>query len=261
MARKSPSAGSPEASETPEARAFRFEPGEIENLLLTSEILGGELVPQGSNYTFAVKMGAADIQFWGIYKPASGERPLWDFPYGTLHLRERCAFLVSHHLGWHLVPPTVIREGPHGEGSVQLCVPYDGKSNYFTLRAETRPELLLLAAFDIMVNNTDRKGGHCFRAEDDRVWGIDHGLTFHAEPKLRTVIWDYAGFSLPEERVSDIRRLEDALRDGGSPLRNEMDALLAPEEVEVFLERVAAFRENPRLPTPEEYRRLHWPFE
>lgn len=262
MSRKSPSGGAPpEAREPPEARARRFEPGEIENLLLASEFLGGELVPQGSNYTFAVKMAAADFQFWAIYKPASGERPLWDFPYGTLHFRERCSFLVSRHLGWHLVPPTVIREGPHGEGSLQLCAPYDGKSNYFTLRAETRPELLLLAAFDIMVNNADRKGGHCFRAEDGRVWGIDHGLTFHAEPKLRTVIWDFAGFSLPEERVSDVMRLEESLGNPDDPLRREMDALLAPEEMEVFRERVARFREKPCLPTPEEYRRVHRPFE
>ncbi len=260
MFRKSPPRTSPPAGDPPEAQAHRFGSEEVENLLRTSEILGGELVPQGSNYTFAVQMGAADFQFWGIYKPASGERPLWDFPYGTLHMRERCAFLVSRHLGWHFVPPTVIREGPHGEGSLQLCVPYDGKSNYFTLRAEMRPELPLLAAFDIMVNNTDRKGGHCFRAEDDRVWGIDHGLTFHAEPKLRTVIWDYSGFSLPEERVSDVRRLEDSLEDRHSRLRCEMDALLAPEEVEVFAERVRRFREKPRLPTPEEYRRLCWPF-
>ena len=141
---------------------------------------------------------------------------------------------------------------------MQLCVPYDGKSNYFTLRAEESPALVLLAAFDLMVNNTDRKGGHCFKAEDGRVWGIDHGLTFHEEPKLRTVIWDYAGLRLPEERVDDVRRLEESLCDGESALRREMDALLEPEEVRVFQERVRQFREEPRLPTPEEYRRLHW---
>ena len=143
---------------------------------------------------------------------------------------------------------------------MQLCVPYDGKSNYFTLRAEERPELVLIAAFDIMVNNTDRKGGHCFKSEDGRVWGIDHGLTFHAEPKLRTVIWDYAGVSLPEAQLNDVKRLEAGLRDSGSSLRREMDEILEPEEVEIFLERVIRFRKNPCLPTPEEYRRLHWHF-
>ncbi len=258
MARRYASRRSPDSLEPSRARAHRFAPEEIEDLLRTSEILDGELVPQGSNYTFAVKMSAENLQFWGIYKPACGERPLWDFPYGTLHLRERCSFLVSRHLGWHLVPPTVIREGPHGEGSLQLCVPYDGKSNYFTLRAEARPELLLLAAFDVMVNNTDRKGVHCFKSEDGRVWGIDHGLTFHSEPKLRTVIWDYAGFSLPKERVRDVNRLDEDLRNGESPLRREMDALLESEEVGVFIERVMRFREKPCLPTPEEYRRLHF---
>ncbi len=238
--------------------AYRLTPGEIEDLLLNGEIEGGELVPQGSNYTFVVQLQTDNMRFLGIYKPASGERPLWDFPYGTLHLRERCSFLVSQALGWHLIPPTVIRDGPHGEGSMQLFVPHDKKTNYFTLREEGRPELFLVAVLDFLVNNTDRKGGHCFKGDDDRVWAIDHGLTFHVEPKLRTVIWDYSGQDFPENLVNDLKRLDNALGDQCSPLCQEMEALLDQEEVEIFRTRVKAFLKEPRLPHPEEYRSFPW---
>lgn len=241
-------------------KAVQLSSREIERFLTEAEIEGGELVPQGSNYTFAVHLRSEELSFLGIYKPASGERPLWDFPYGTLHKRERCAYLVSEALGWHLIPPTVIRDGPHGEGSMQLCVPYDGESNYFTLRDEGCAELVLLAAFDLMVNNTDRKGGHCFKARDGRVWAIDHGLTFHVDPKLRTVIWDFSGERLPDAQVCDVERLARSLEDASAPLTHEMGALLAPEEIEVFHRRVAQFLQEPRLPTPDEYSRLPWPY-
>ncbi len=239
--------------------AYRLTPGEIEKLLLTGEVEGGELVPQGSNYTFVVQLRADDLSFLGIYKPASGERPLWDFPYGTLHRRERCSFLVSQALGWHLIPPTVIRDGPHGEGSMQLFVPHDKKSNYFSLREEGRPELFLVAVFDLLVNNTDRKGGHCFKGDDNRVWAIDHGLTFHADPKLRTVIWDYSGQNLSENLVNDLKRLDNELGDQGSSLCREVEALLEEEEVAIFRRRIKAFLKEPRLPHPEEYRSFPWP--
>lgn len=239
--------------------SFRLTVGEIEELLSTGEIEGGELVPQGSNYTFVVQIRARENQFLGIYKPASGERPLWDFPYGTLHFRERASYLVSQALGWHLVPPTVIRDGPHGEGSMQLYIPHESDSNYFALREEGRPELFLLAVFDFLVNNTDRKGGHCFKGADGRVWGIDHGLTFHVEPKLRTVIWDFSGQALPESLVQDLKRLDKEMAAKGSPLRREVDDLLDPEEVAIFRRRVKAFLKEPRLPHPAEYRSFPWP--
>ena len=238
-------------------RSFTFE--EAERLLLAAEVEGGELIPQGSNYSFAVQLKAKDLSFHGVYKPASGERPLWDFPYGTLHRRERCSFIVSRFLGWGFVPPTVIRDGPHGEGSMQLYVPPADNSSYFTLREEGRAELPLVAAFDLVVNNTDRKGGHCFKGQDGRVWVIDHGLTFHPAPKLRTVIWDFAGQRLGGEPLEDLRRLARALDGAGSPLRRELGALLDPEEVEVFRRRVRAFVKNPQLPTPQEYRSVPWP--
>lgn len=242
-----------------EGGAHLLPPEEIEDLLLRGEVEGGELVPQGSNYTFVVQLRVDDLHFLGIYKPSDGERPLWDFPYGTLHYRERCSFLVSQALGWNLIPPTVIRDGPHGEGSMQLYVPHDRQSNYFTLREEGRPELVLIAVFDLLANNTDRKGGHCFKGDDGRVWAIDHGLTFHVDPKLRTVIWDFSGQKLPGNLVNDLKRLDNELGDRGSPLRREMEDLLDQEEVGVFRRRVKAFLENPRLPHPEEYRSFPWP--
>lgn len=236
---------------------FTFE--EAERLLLDAEVAGGELIPQGSNYSFVLQLRANGATFLGVYKPASGERPLWDFPHGTLHKRERCSFLVSQLLGWGFVPPTVIRDGPHGEGSMQLYIPSEGNSNYFTLREEGRPELPLVAAFDLIVNNSDRKGGHCFKGRDGRMWAIDHGLTFHPEPKLRTVIWDFAGQRLPGERVEDLRRLASSLGDPQSPLRREMDGHLGSEEMETFRRRVRALAQNPRLPSPQEYRSTPWP--
>ena len=236
---------------------FTFE--EAERLLLDAEVEKSELIPQGSNYTFALHLKARRTAFYAVYKPASGERPLWDFPFGTLHRRERSAFLVCRFLGWDFIPPTVIRDGPQGEGSVQLYIPPVGNSNYFTLKEEGRPELPLLAAFDLIVNNTDRKGGHCFKGQDGRVWAIDHGLTFHPDPKLRTVIWDYAGLCLGGQPLGDLTRLAEALEDGQGPLRRELDALLDPEEVKVFKRRVRGFLKNPKLPSPQEYRSVPWP--
>ncbi len=257
--KSSQDSSAPAGSAPPGGEAHRFSPEEIEALLTEAEIEGGELVPQGSNYTFVVRLCSAKLRFLGIYKPADGERPLWDFPYGNLHFRERCSFLVSEALGWHLVPPTVIREGPHGEGSVQLFISHSGDSNYFSLREEGRPELFLLAVFDFIVNNTDRKGGHCFVGKDGRVWGIDHGLTFHAEPKLRTVIWDFSGQALPENILGDLRKLDKMLGDAKDPLIREMCELLDGEEIEMFRRRVRAFLDSPRLPRPEEYQSFPWP--
>lgn len=238
---------------------LRLTPARIEEMLSRAEIEGGELVPHGSNYTFVVQLRSGETGFLGIYKPAGGERPLWDFPYGTLHRRERCSFLVSEALGWHLVPPTVIRDGPHGEGSMHLFVAHDQKANYFSLLEEGRPELFLLAVFDLIVNNTDRKGGHCLKGDDGRVWGIDHGLTFHAEPKLRTVIWDFAGRELPGKLIDDLKSLDRLLDGGASPLAREVGSLIDSEEFDMFRRRVRAFLDQPRLPLPEEYRNYPWP--
>tara|TARA_B110000014_G_C20094508_1_gene573516 strand:- start:240 stop:1010 length:771 start_codon:yes stop_codon:yes gene_type:complete len=230
-----------------------YRPKDIEHLLLESKILDGGLVQQGSNYTFIVELQSETINFWGIYKPSKGERPLWDFPYGTLHNRERCSYIVSDFLGWNIVPPTVIREGPHGEGSMQFCVHYDGESNYYTLKESYEDRMVLIACFDLLVNNTDRKPGHCFRSTDGRIWGIDHGLTFHVEPKLRSVIWDFCGHELYSEKLDDIARLRIELDQSESNLSKELLDLLDKEEFEIFRKRIDNFISDPKLPSIEEY--------
>ena len=128
-----------------------------------------------------------------VYKPRRGEAPLYDFPDGTLYRREFAAYVVSEAIGWHLVPPTVIRDGPYGVGTAQLFIDAQPKRNYFTLREDRSDDLKPMAAFDVFANNADRKGAHCLLDPEDRIWGIDHGLTFNVDYKLRTVIWDFSG--------------------------------------------------------------------
>jgi uncharacterized repeat protein (TIGR03843 family) len=209
-------------------------------------------IPGSSNATFLVTCTLAGRELLAVYKPGRGERPLWDFPAG-LHRREVAAYVLSEALGWGLVPETVPRrDAPYGPGSVQRFVPEDGTSHYFTLRDDERwhPDLVAFAAFDVVANNADRKSGHVLLAEE-RLWAIDNGLTFHTEPKLRTVIWDFAGERLPARRIADLRRLARC----GLP--RAMDELLEPEERRAVLTRAANLADQGRLPIPDEDRR--WP--
>jgi hypothetical protein len=161
--------------------------------------LKGQFV-YSSNYTFLVDVedqnGIDKIQ--AVYKPARGERPLWDFPEDTLAHRETAAYLVSEALGWHFVPPTVFREdGLLGAGSLQLFIPHDPEHHYFNFSTDERSLLRQVVFFDMLVNNADRKAGHLLIDEQKKMWLIDHGICFHVEDKLRTVIWDYAGQRIP----------------------------------------------------------------
>ena len=161
-------------------------------------------MPWSSNATFLVTMRCDDVQQQAIYKPVRGERPLWDFEPG-LHKRERAAYLLSEHLGLGIVPPTVIRDGPFGEGSFQWFVDADHSQHYFTIHEQhepLHPQLRTIAAFDVLANNTDRKSGHCLLA-GDHVWAIDHGLCFSASFKLRTVIWEFGGEAIDEALLDD----------------------------------------------------------
>ena len=218
------------------------------------------LMPDSSNYTFLVQLDDGELQGLGIYKPRRGERPLWDFPRGTLCQREVAAFLVSEALGWHLIPPTVLRDAePHGFGSVQLFIDADPDAHYFSLRGNFDDAFQRIAAFDVLVNNADRKGGHILLGTDGRIWAIDHGITFHVEPKLRTVIWDYAGTPLPAPLVEDITafcaRLETAGDSTGAMLRS----LLDPQEVDALRRRTERLLRRPRFPHPGGGRSMPWP--
>lgn len=211
----------------------------------------------GSNYTFLVRVGA---ELEGVYKPVKGEQPLWDFPPETLAGREVAAYLLSEALGWKLVPPTVLRaDGPFGPGSLQLRVPHDPELHYFTFEDSVRQQLRPAAVFDLLANNADRKGGHILLGEGGHLWLIDHGICFHEEPKLRTVIWDFAGEPIPAELLEPVRQLQPTLAVGG-PLAEALAAYLSPAEVEALRQRAAALLAAPSFPhPPEDERYMPWP--
>jgi uncharacterized repeat protein (TIGR03843 family) len=229
-------------------------------LLATGEIELLGRMPWSSNATFLAKVvgpaGSSPAEHLAIYKPRAGERELWDFPDG-LFRRERAAYVLSEALGWALVPPTVLRDGPHGEGSLQLFVEHDPEQHYFPL-VESGDEDLLdqfrrLCAFDIVCNNTDRKSGHCLLDADRHIWAIDNGLAFHAEFKLRTVIWDFAGDELPPAIADDLCALLDA---GLPPALAE---LLDPFERDAVRTRARALLLDRHFPVDPTGRRWPWP--
>lgn len=223
-------------------------------------ITGIGLHPGGSNYVFVVRLTdpakydtdqAEDESYvvdesasiWGIYKPQAGERPLRDFPGGTLHNRERAAYLVSRELGWPRIPPTVIRSGPHGEGSVQLFIDGatapeedDEPENYFSLRDDRLDDFRDMAMFDVLVHNADRKGGSCILDQEGRLWAIDHGLTFNQMARRRTVMFEFNGTPYPGKLLANVEALLGGIEandDIGSALTN----LLSPGEIEDLVTR------------------------
>lgn len=233
---------------------------ELRRVLLGSgeaEVLGR--MPWSSNATYLVCLSGAvgDEQLLAVYKPRRGERRLWDFPAGTLCDREAAAFEVSEALGWKIVPATVLRDGPFGEGAVQRFVEHDPEEHYFTLLSEHADRLRRFAAFDVVVNNADRKGGHVLRDDTGHLWGIDHGLSFHHDVKLRTVIWDFAGAPLGTTVVADLERLRGEL-DGA--LGIALAGLLAPVEVDALVERVERLLAEGTLPDAgSAYHPFPWP--
>ena len=178
---------------------------DILHLLEKADINIEGLVPWGSNYTFLVSICRETVAAQGIYKPRRGERPLWDFPAGTLCHRERAAFLVSQTIGWDIVPPTVLRQGPQGYGSLQYFIDHDPDQHYFTLKGQFEEQTQKIVLFDILINNADRKGGHVILDRQNQLWAIDHGICFHVDHKLRTVIWDFAGTLIPSKLLQDMQ--------------------------------------------------------
>ena len=204
-------------------------------------------MPWSSNATLLCNLCVDGEQVGqAIYKPLAGERPLWDFEPG-LHKRECAAYVLSDELGLHLVPPTVLRDGPAGEGSVQWFVDADHQQHYFTIyehREDLHPRLSEFAFFDFLANNTDRKSGHVLIDADDQLWGIDHGLCFAADFKLRTVIWEFGGSDIPEELVQKAVAL-------AAEVPADLVALLDADEVEAMQHRaewIVAQRTSPSTP-------------
>jgi hypothetical protein len=223
--------------------------------LLSSGALTLEgLLPGASNDTFLCTVADADLSTYAVYKPRAGEAPLWDFPDGTLYRREMAAYVVAQTLGWDFVPPTVIRDGPRGVGMAQLFIDHDPAEHYLTLEDRYPDVFRRVAAFDLVINNADRKSGHCMlQVDSGRIFVVDHGVAFHAHPKLRTVIWDYAGDPLPEDVRADLRRFEAS---GGSAA---LDELLDPSEIAALDARVAALIHAGRYPEPGPGRPYPWP--
>lgn len=219
------------------------------------EVLG--LLPNASNHTFLARAKSADEDVLAVYKPRRGEAPLWDFPEGTLCAREVAAYIVSRALGWPNVPATVLRDGPYGVGSVQRFVPHDPEEHYFTLAERFPEEFRRVAAFDMVVNNADRKSGHCLLGEDGRIFLVDHGVCFSDEPKLRTVIWDFIGDPVEEGTRADVRRLAGEIR--GGQVRDELANLLAPAELAALAERAEVVAATVRFPEPGPDRPFPWP--
>ena len=232
------------------------------DLLARGVIQSQSLLPWGSNYTFLIRNALDDLQTAAIYKPREGERPLWDFPDGTLCQREVAAFVVSQALDWSIVPPTVLRDGPNGVGMVQFYIDCDPEEHYFTLREEERfhEQFKQIALFDLLVNNADRKAGHCLRDANDHIWAIDHGVCFSVEPKLSTVIWEFAGQPLCDGYVKDLRGFRVRLDRSNDPSTRTLAQLLDRREINALKRRLDQLMQAGCYPRPMPgYRQIPWP--
>ena len=230
---------------------MEMEPGKVLRALAEGEVVPLGMMPWSSNYTFLVQinderyssqLGDTDrpvinvdgeqikSDLLAVYKPRKGETPLWDFPEGTLCQREQAAYLVSSALGWNVVPPTVLRNGPQGFGSLQL-----------------------------FINDADRKSGHCLLDDEGHVWGIDHGITFNTEYKVRTVIWDFANELIPTKHMADMQKLQTQIT-AEQPLAKAMRQLLSGAEVKAFRRRLEGLIELGHFPQPSRNQRsVPWP--
>jgi uncharacterized repeat protein (TIGR03843 family) len=243
-----------------DGQAIALAPERILRLLSAGEIEVEGLIPWSSNATLLVTVRDDELSTLAIYKPQRGERPLWDFPRGTLGMREVAAYLVSEALGWGFIPPTVLRQGPYGLGSVQFYIHAQEDDHFFTIQHDPAhtEELVRLAAFDVVANNADRKSGHCLVDHDGRLWAIDNALTFHDEPKLRTVIWDFAGEPLPAGVLADLGDLREALADG-APLSQALGVLLSDAEISALRRRLVRLIRAGCFPEPGPGRPVPWP--
>lgn len=231
------------------------------------------LLPWSSNYAFLVRACEGNKELRAVYKPSRGERPLWDFPTGTLSSREYATFLISNALGWDLVPPTVIRDGEHGPGTVQLFIEHDPDQHYFSLEGqpEFQSPLQKMVLLDVVINNADRKGGHVIIEEKragavtgdsngyGRLWGIDHGICFHHEYKLRTVIWEFAGMEIPKNLLSDLEGLNERLIGPDGSFREQLAVLLSGIEIAACEKRLQILIQRAIFPHPGPGRHYPWP--
>ncbi|WP_433338408.1 SCO1664 family protein [Spirillospora sp. CA-294931] len=229
-----------------------------ERLLLRGRLqVEGRLV-QASNATLYCAVDWDGLRAACVYKPVAGERPLWDFPDGTLAEREVAAYEVSRTMGWGLVPPTVHRDGPYGPGMVQLWVEPDPDIDLVALSRSDDETLRRMAVFDAVVNNADRKIGHLLPPGDGHIYGCDHGVCFSSDYKLRTVLWQWRGKRLTDEALEALSTVEKALHEG--PLHDRLSSLLTSEEVHATCRRVELMLKHRIHPyPPEDWPAIPWP--
>lgn len=254
---------------------------EIENIMLNAEFKDLRQFSRASNYVFLATLTHTEFQEGlVVYKPAQGEQPLWDFP-PNLYQREVAAYQLSKLLNWNIIPPTVIQpDAPHGIGSIQLFINHDPNEHYFYLQetlglsGEINYEksssfkrnnplvkldysFLRLAILDIIINNADRKAGHILRDRQHNIWGIDNGLSFHTERKLRTVIWDYSGLEIPATWSADLEKVHTLIRD--SPSGRQIFSMLSESEISAMLDRIKNLIKVGTLPEMFYERCVPWP--
>lgn len=234
---------------------------EAEKLLLMAKFEDAQPIWYSSNYVYLCQMcGPGDQQFAAVYKPLQGENPLWDFPEGELYKREAGAYQLSQLLDWPFIPPTIVRDGPHGVGSLQVYINHNQESHFFTQREDPKltDQLKRMCVFDVISNNADRKGGHCLLDESGKVWGIDHGLCFHPQYKLRSVIWDWVDERIPDEWLEDVKRAGEAiaaLDDSAIPLIE----FIGNEQTTALGKRIRALLKSRKFPQPGPNRHYPWP--
>lgn len=242
------------------AQANSIPPADAERLLREGRIQPRGLMPDCSNYTYLAEVcGPSGDQTFAVYKPAEGETPLDDFPDGTLGKREVAAYLLSAALGWGIVPYTVYRtDGPMGPGSLQQFIVADLREHYFSLMPARASDFRTMAAFDVLVNNADRKSGHCLIDREGHIWGVDNGLTFHPMPKLRTVIWEFAGEPVPSTIRKRTRQLVAELTHGADWVR-DLEPLLSKVEMKALTHRARRLAQEGRYPAPTSRWAYPWP--
>ena len=228
------------------------------HLLQKAKVRNCDLLTNGSNYVFLATMVKEETEVKAVYKPRQGEIPLWDFSEGTLYKREYAAFIVDQALEWRLIPPTVIRGGPYGIGSMQWFVDTKRGTGHYSQIKD--PSILKkVALFDYLANNADRKASHFLEGKDGRLWLVDHGLTFNTEPKLRTVLWDFSGETVPDELLVDVRALQDKLKQE-KQLREGLLRLIEESELEALELRIKTIIEKPVFVYPGPHRSVPWPW-
>jgi uncharacterized repeat protein (TIGR03843 family) len=230
---------------------------DLNNATLT---VTGRLIDASNATLYAmctVKDLAGEREFACIYKPIAGERPLWDFPDGTLANREYLTFLLSHWLELHLVPPTILRDGPYGTGMVQMWIDIDSEIELMDFYAKDDPRLRSLALFDVIINNTDRKIGHLIPNMDGHLYGCDHGVTFHQEDKLRTVLWQWAGEKFSGSEIGLLRKARELFLESK---REIIEGLIEIEEIDATIERIDRVLHEGSFPLPNpDWPAVPWP--